>query len=76
MGKNYTRHKSRSAPADQLKGCIRVSKMPCQCDTDKLYFGETDRHIGIRGSKHLDLEKSKYQLWEHTYKTVKEGSKN
>ena len=25
--------------------------------TDKFYFGETDRHIGIRGGEHLDLEK-------------------
>ena len=30
----------------------------CQCDTDKFYFGETDRHIGIRGGVHLDLEKT------------------
>ena len=24
-----------------------VYKFTCQCDTDKFYLGETDRHIGI-----------------------------
>ena len=33
-----------------------VYKFTCQCDTDMFYLGETDRHIGIRGSEHLDLE--------------------
>ena len=34
-----------------------VYKFTCQCDTDMFYLGETDRHIGIRGGEHLDLEK-------------------
>jgi len=34
-----------------------VYKFTCQCDTDKFYLGETDRHIGIQGGEHLDLEK-------------------
>jgi len=31
----------------------------CPCNTGLFYLGETDRHIGIRGNGHLDLEKSK-----------------
>ena len=32
-----------------------VYKFTCQCDTHKFYFGETDRHIGIRGGEKASI---------------------
>ena len=52
--KDYFSLKCRSSP---FLASDVVYEFTCQCDTDKFYLGETDRHIGIWGGEHLDLEK-------------------
>ena len=36
-----------------------VYKYTCQCDTDTVYIGETERHIGVRAAEHLDISAEK-----------------
>ena len=54
--KDYFSLKCKSSPF--LKSNV-VYKFTCQSDSDIIYIGETERHIGIRVGEHLDLQSDK-----------------
>jgi hypothetical protein len=54
--KNYF---SLKCPGSAFLASNVVYKYTCQCDTDTVYIGETERHIGVRAAEHLDISSEK-----------------